>query len=124
MRLLILVFIGGGIGSALRYCISLGMLRLGLAGFPFATLAVNVIGGLAIGFAAGWLALRGGTEAWRLFLTTGVLGGFTTFSAFSLETIQLFEEGRLAAAMTYVGLSVALSLMAVAGGLAVVRGLS
>lgn len=124
MRLLILVFIGGGIGSALRYCISLGVLRMDLAGFPFATLAVNVIGGLTIGLAAGWLALRGGTEAWRLFLATGVLGGFTTFSAFSLETIQLFEEGRLAAAMTYVALSVVLSLMAVAGGLAVVRGLS
>ena len=124
MRLAILVFIGGGIGTALRYCVSLGALRLGVTGFPFATLAVNVVGGLAIGCAAGWLALRGGTEAWRVFLTTGLLGGFTTFSAFSLETIQLFEEGRIAAAMTYVGLSVALSLMAVAGGLAFVRGLS
>lgn len=122
MYLATLVFLGGGIGSVLRYALGVGVLRFGWMGFPVATLAVNVIGGFAMGILAGWFAFRGGgPQASRLFLTTGLMGGFTTFSTFSLETMLLYEEGRIGVAAGYVGLSVALSVLALAGGLALVR---
>jgi CrcB protein len=124
MYLAALVFVGGGFGSVLRYGLSLGVLRLGWTGFPVATLAVNIMGGFLMGLLAGWFAFRGGgPQAWRLFLTTGLMGGFTTFSTFSLETVLLFEEGRVGVAAAYVGLSVALSVLGLAGGLALVRAL-
>lgn len=124
MKLAFLVFVGGGLGSVARYLLSVGVLRLGWTGFPVATLSVNVIGGFVMGCAAGWFALKGGgPQAWRLFLTTGLLGGFTTFSAFSLETVLLYEEGRFGAALAYIGLSIVLSVLALAGGLATTRSL-
>jgi len=124
MKLAVLVFLGGGLGSAARYLLSVGMLRLGWTGFPVATLSVNILGGFIMGLAAGWFALKGGgPQTWRLFLTTGLLGGFTTFSAFSLETVLLYEEGRFGATLAYIGLSIALSVAALAGGLATVRSL-
>jgi CrcB protein len=89
---LTLIFLGGGIGSALRY----GVGRVGLAlagpGFPAGTLAVNVIGCLAMGALIEWLALRdaGIDVSTKLFLTTGLLGGFTTFSAFALDSVALW----------------------------------
>lgn len=122
MYLASLVFVGGGIGSVLRYALSVGALRLGWTGFPVATLGVNVVGGLAMGILAGWFAFSGGgPQAWRLFLTTGLMGGFTTFSTFSLETVLLYEEGRIGAAAGYVGASVALAIIGFALGLALVR---
>jgi CrcB protein len=122
MYLASFVFVGGGIGSVIRYALSVGVLRLGWTGFPVATLAVNVIGGLAMGMLAGWFAFRGGgPQAWRLFLTTGLMGGFTTFSTFSLETVLLYEEGRIGAAACYVGASVVLAIAGLVAGLALVR---
>ena len=117
-----IVFIGAGIGGVLRHGVNMAALRFGWTGFPAATLTVNVAGSLAMGLVAGYFALRSQMpQAARLFLTTGVLGGFTTFSAFSLDTALLWERGRPGLAFVYVAASVALSLAALFGGLALVR---
>ena len=112
------VALGGAIGSLLRYQAGRGMTRwLGaqaVTAFPWATLTVNVVGSLAMGLLAGWLARHGqGGEQWRLFLGVGVLGGFTTFSAFSLETLSLARSGEWLAAATNIVLSVMVCLAAV-----------
>jgi len=113
-----LVFLGGGLGAALRH----GVNKLSLAAFgpgvPAGTLIVNVVGSLAMGLLIGILAsVPGGTsQNLRLFLATGVLGGFTTFSAFSLDALTLWERGQPAAALAYVLASVILSLAAIAAG--------
>jgi fluoride exporter len=122
----LLVFLGAGLGGSLRHGVNLAALRLLGAGFPYGTLAVNVAGSLAMGLLAGWFALRAGpvAQAWRLFLATGVLGGFTTFSAFSLDAATLWERGEAAAALFYVLASVAASLGALFGGLALARQLA
>jgi len=93
------------------------------SGWPWGTLTVNVVGGLLIGLLAGWLAFRGGVhgESIRLFAAVGVLGGFTTFSAFSLETALMIERRQLAMAGGYVAASVALSVLALFIGLVVAR---
>jgi fluoride exporter len=122
----ILVMAGGAIGAALRY--QLGRLAFHVTGpnprfdWPWATLAANVIGGLVMGLFAGWLAARAlGGEQVRLFFAVGVLGGFTTFSAFSLETVLMIERGQSAAALGYVLASVVASVGALALGLTVMR---
>jgi CrcB protein len=119
-----LVFVGAGIGGALRHGVNLGCARLCGTAFPWGTLTVNVVGSFIMGAATAWLAFRAG-EGWsqslRLFLTTGVLGGFTTFSAFSLDAVLLWERGQAGAAMAYVAASVVLSLIGLIAGLAVVR---
>lgn len=103
---LLLVMAGGAIGAGLRYLAGRGAgAALGLA-FPWGTLFVNLAGGLAMGLLAGWLARAGGTEATRLFAGVGILGGFTTFSAFSLEVGLMIERGQIAAAAGYVLASV------------------
>ena len=117
----ILVFLGGGLGAIARH----GVNRTGLAtlgpGFPWWTLAVNVSGSLAIGLLAGLFgAMETGHNA-RLFLITGFLGGFTTFSAFSLETVALFEGGQVGRAGAYIMASVALSVAATWLGLIAAR---
>jgi CrcB protein len=118
----LVVFLGAGIGGALRHGVNTAALRLGLTAFPYATLFINVAGSLAMGLIAGWFALRGETPAlWRLFLTTGVLGGFTTFSAFSLETVLLWERGEVAGALGYVAASVIAALAGLVAGLWIVR---
>ena len=94
---------------------------VGATGFPVATLLVNVAGGLLMGLLAGWLVARGGNEQLRLFLGVGVLGGFSTFSAFSLETILLVVRGAPAQAAAYVLASVVASVGAVAVGLWMTR---
>ena len=125
MTPIVLVFLGGGLGAAARYGVTIGVTRLAGSGFPLATLGINVVGSLLMGLIAGWFALRGQSgQEWRLFLTTGVLGGFTTFSAFSLEAVLLYERGDTVQAALYVGLSVVLSILALAGGLAIVRTLA
>lgn len=114
----VLVFLGGGLGAVGRHFVGLVALRQFGLGFPFGTLIVNVIGSLLMGIVIGWLARRGisGSE-WRLFLTTGILGGFTTFSAFSLDVVNMWERGELGLAVLYVGGSVVVSVLAVFVGL-------
>jgi fluoride exporter len=123
MTAFLLVFLGAGIGGVLRHAVYLAAARAFGPGFPWGTLAVNVVGSLAMGALAGWLALKAG-ESWtqpvRLFLATGILGGFTTFSAFSLDAVLLWERGQGGAAAAYAAGSVALSLAALAGGLTLV----
>ena len=116
----LLVGLGGALGAMARF----GVGRLvGESFFPWATLAVNVLGGLLMGLLAGWLVARGGNEQLRLFLGVGVLGGFTTFSAFSLETILLVVRGAPGQAALYVLASVVASVGAVAVGLWMTRDL-
>jgi CrcB protein len=116
------VFIGAGLGGALRHAVNLAAIRLFGAAFPVHTLAVNVLGCFAMGAAAACFArFADPGQIWRLFLTTGVLGGFTTFSAFSLDTALLFERGTPLIAIVYVLLSVAGSIAALFLGLLVVR---
>jgi CrcB protein len=95
--------------------------------FPWGTTAVNVAGSFAMGLLAGWLAFRAGegfAQHTKLFLATGVLGGFTTFSAFSLDAALLWERGEAMSAALYVGGSVAGSILALVAGLSLVRSLA
>jgi len=119
MQAWLLVMIGGAIGAALRYGVSLLTARTTLdPGFPWATLAVNLIGGLAAGFVLGAILARGGGgEIARPFLLFGLLGGFTTFSAFSAETAFLIFEGRFAMALVYVLASVIGAILLTFAGL-------
>ena len=121
----LIVFLGGGLGAALRHGINLNVARLLGTGFPYATLLVNISGSLVMGLAAAYFAFKGdASQHWRLFLTTGVLGGYTTFSAFSLDAALLYERGELGAAALYVLLSVAVSIAGLFAGLAIVRALT
>lgn len=115
------VMIGGAIGAGARHLVGGAMLvRLG-PGFPWWTLSINVIGSLAMGVLISWLARSGGTEAARLFFGVGVLGGFTTFSAFSLEFWTLVERGQPAQAFAYVAASVIGAIAACEIGLLAMR---
>jgi fluoride exporter len=127
---LVNVAVGGAFGAALRY--QLGRSLTGWLGpaamtaFPWATLAVNTVGSLLMGFLAGWLAFRGGAggEQLRLLLGIGLLGGFTTFSAFSLELVLLVERGQLGLAALYALLSLTLGVCGLFAGLALMRAAS
>lgn len=122
-----LVFLGAGIGGVLRHGVNLVSPRWLGAGFPYGTLAINVVGSGLMGVVVGWFAFKA-SEGWspelRVFLTTGILGGFTTFSAFSLDAILLWQRGEAILAATYVFASVGVSLAALVGGLAIMRGLT
>ena len=117
----LLVFLGGGAGAVLRHGVNAASLRWFGPAWPYGTFAVNVAGSLAMGLLIGWLVRRGASNDLRLALATGLLGGFTTFSAFSLDALNLWERGAAAGAAAYVLGTVALSLLAVALGLAVMR---
>jgi len=124
----LLVVLGGGLGSWLRFLVgrgwtaALGPVRAGA--FPYGTLTVNVLGGLAMGVLAGWLARSGSHgEGTRLLLAVGVLGGFTTFSSFGLDTVTLIERGETATAAFYVTVSLVASVGALFLGLSAARGL-
>ena len=94
MKAYLIVFLGAGSGGALRHAVNLAALRVLGSGYPYGTLMVNVVGSLIMGLFTGWFALKADPgQAWRLFLTTGLLGGFTTVSAFSLDTAVLYERG-------------------------------
>jgi CrcB protein len=114
---LLLVMLGGAIGAGLRHLAGgVALARLG-PGFPWGTLFVNLAGGLLIGLLTGWFVRAGANEAMRLFLAVGVLGGFTTFSAFSLETFLMVERGEIGIAALYAGVSVAGSVALLFAGL-------
>lgn len=117
----LLVALGGGLGAAGRFGVSLAMpARAGE--WPWATFLINVTGSLLIGLLAGWLATRGEAgEPWRLFLGVGVIGGFTTFSAYSLETMRIIERSDWVGASTYSIGSVVVGLIAVGLGLLVAK---
>jgi fluoride exporter len=118
----LIVALGSGLGGALRHGVNILAARLFGTGWPYGTFAVNVVGSLAMGLIAGYFALKGtASQRWLLFLTTGVLGGFTTFSAFSLDVALLYERGRLDLAALYVLGSFALSVAALFLALALVR---
>lgn len=119
----LLVALGGALGSLARYGVNVSTTRLFGLGFPWGTLTVNVVGGLVMGLLAALLALRGGSNEARLFLMTGVLGGFTTFSAFTLDAVTLWERGEGATAAVYVVASVVVSIAALVAGLALGRAL-
>ncbi|WP_136636929.1 fluoride efflux transporter CrcB [Pseudooceanicola onchidii] len=120
---LIYVALGGAVGASGRYLVGLGALRLMGPGFPFGTMAVNVIGSFAMGVL---VVVLGHLSANRFapLLMTGLLGGFTTFSAFSLDAVTLWERGATGQAVTYVALSVALSLAALVAGLLIARAMT
>jgi CrcB protein len=121
----ILVFLGGGLGAMVRHGLNLATLRLLGSGFPWATFLINISGSLVMGLVAGWFAFKGDApQGWRLFLTTGILGGYTTFSAFSLDTALLYERGEVGLAAAYVVGSVALSILGLFAGLWIVRSLT
>jgi CrcB protein len=120
----LLVFLGGGLGAALRHGINRLALHLWGSGFPAGTMIVNVAGSLAIGLLIGLFAAHPSvTQPARLFLVTGVLGGFTTFSTFSLDALTLWERGDFGLWLMYVGGSVVLSLLAAALGFLASRAL-
>ena len=120
--LYLIVFIGAGIGGALRHGVNVGATKLFGFGFPYGTFIVNVLGSFAMGLLAGYFIYRPGMpQHVRLFLTTGILGGFTTFSTFSLDAALLVERHSYALAAGYLIGSVAAGLSALFFGLAVFR---
>ncbi len=121
MNGLLYVALGGALGASGRYMLGGAMTRGLGADYPYGTLAANVFGGLLMGLLMGWLTLKTESENLRLFLAVGVLGGFTTFSAFSLETIKMIEERAYGAAAGYVSASVIFSVAAVFVGLIIAR---
>jgi CrcB protein len=124
MQAALFVFLGAGLGGCLRHFVNLGIGRLLGTNWPWGIFTINVTGSLMMGLAAGWLAFKTGgnwSQATRLFLTTGVLGGYTTFSSFSLDAVLLWERGDVAVALGYMVGSVIVSVLALAAGLAFVR---
>ncbi len=118
----LIVFLGGGIGAALRHGMNLMVARALGTAFPYGTLLINISGSLVMGLAAAYFAFKGdASQHWRLFMTTGILGGYTTFSAFSLDAALLYERGEIGAAAVYVIASVAISIAGLFAGLAIVR---
>jgi CrcB protein len=121
----LLVFIGGGLGSSLRHTVNLTSARVLGTAFPYHTFVINITGSIVMGLVAGYLAFKGEpSQHWRLFLMTGILGGYTTFSAFSLDAALLYERGQIALALLYVLGSVVLSIAGLFAGLALVRHLT
>jgi fluoride exporter len=118
----VLVFFGGGLGAALRHAVNLAAAKAFGVAFPYGTFIINITGSIVMGLIAGYLAFKGGaTQHWRLFLMTGILGGYTTFSAFSLDTAVLYERGAVGLAAFYVLGSVAISIAGLFAALALVR---
>lgn len=115
------VMLGGAIGAGLRYSVGVWSLRTLGPGLPFATWGVNILGGFGMGLLIGWLSARDDGEPLRLLLGVGVLGGFTTFSAFSLEIVEMIVRGEIALATVYAVSSVAGSVLALFAGLYLMR---
>ena len=121
MSPLLYVMVGGAVGSGARYLTGRAMTALLGAGYPFGTLAVNLVGGLLMGVLIGVLARNSAPEGWRLLIGVGVLGGFTTFSSFSLDVVTMAERGAPGLALGYVLVSVIGSIAALFAGLSAVR---
>ena len=118
----LIVFLAGSIGAALRHGVNRASLAMFGASFPVGTLIVNIAGSTVMGLLVGWFASRSGdAQSFRLFLTTGLLGGFTTFSAFSLDTVVLWERGNQLTTVIYVTASVAVSIAGLLIGMAATR---
>lgn len=122
---LFLVMLGGAVGAGARHLTGRAALALWEPDFPWGTLIVNILGGLAMGLLVGWLAARAsGDEAIRYLLGVGVLGGFTTFSAFSLETVLMLQRNEYWTALLYILASVIVSIAALFAGLQMTRALA
>jgi fluoride exporter len=118
----LIVFLGGGIGAAMRHGINIAVARTLGTAFPYGTLLINISGSFIMGLVAAYFAFKGdASQHWRLFLTTGILGGYTTFSAFSLDAALLYERGEVGLAALYVVASVAVSIGGLFAGFALVR---
>jgi fluoride exporter len=118
----LIVFFGGGVGAALRHGVNVSAGRLLGTAFPYATIFENVSGSLVMGLLAAYFAFKGdASQHWRLFLTTGILGGYTTFSAYSLDVALLYERGEIGMATFYAIASVVLSVGGLFAGFALVR---
>jgi fluoride exporter len=118
----VVVFLGAGIGGTVRHAMNIWVARLAGTHFPMHTLVINITGSLVMGLVTAWFALKGGaTGHLRLFLATGILGGYTTFSAFSLDAVLLWERQDYLLAALYVGGSVVGSLIGLVVGLWLVR---
>ena len=125
MQSYVLVFVGGGLGASLRHLVNVTCAKCIGVSFPWGTFIINITGSIVMGLIAGYLAFKGeASQPWRLFLMTGILGGYTTFSAFSLDTALLYERGEPGLAAAYVLGSVILSIAGLFAGLAVVRHLT
>src|SRR3954464_3721486 len=121
----VLIFVGGGLGSTLRHIVNVASARVLGTAFPYHTLIINITGSTVMGLIAGYLAFRGeASQPWRLFLMTGVLGGYTTFSAFSLDAVGLCGAGEIGLAVVCVVGSVVLSIAGFFAGLALMRHLT
>lgn len=122
MTNILLVFIGGGLGAVIRHLVGQAFMQTLGPGFPWHTLTINITGSAIMGLFVGYMARfgSGGPEI-RLLVATGILGGYTTFSSFSLDAITLYERGDLTAAALYVIGSVVLSLTAIFAALGVMR---
>jgi fluoride exporter len=117
-----LVFFGGGLGAMLRHFINISRAHCLGTAFPYGTFIINISGSTVMGLIAGYLAFKGeASQHWRLFIMTGILGGYTTFSAFSLDAALLYERGEIALAAFYVIGSVAVSMGGLFAGLALIR---
>lgn len=121
MNALVLVMAGGALGAGLRHLVGRAALSAFGAAWPWGTLFVNISGGLAMGLLAATLSRMVSGEPWRLFLGVGVLGGFTTFSAFSLDAVMMMERGAWAQMLAYVAASVLGSVAALALGFGLAR---
>ena len=121
----LLVFVGGGLGASLRHTINIACAKCIGTAFPYGTFIINVTGSIVMGLIAGYLAFKGeASQPWRLFLMTGILGGYTTFSAFSLDSAVLYERGEIGQALFYVLGSVVFSILGLFAGMALVRHLT
>ncbi len=121
----VLVFVGGGLGASLRHTVNIACARCVGTAFPYGTFIINITGSIVMGLIAGYFAFKGeASQHWRLFLMTGILGGYTTFSAFSLDAALLYERGELGLALFYVLGSVGFSIAGLFAGLALVRHLT
>jgi CrcB protein len=120
---LLMVFFGVGVGSLARYLVGVGAMRTFGPAWPYGTFTVNLVGGLCMGLLVGVLAHRGGADQdrWRVLLGVGVLGGFTTFSSFSLETALMIERRAYGQAASYATASVLLSVAALFAGMLLAR---
>ena len=127
MQAILLVFVGAGLGGVLRHVVNNAAARLLGNDFPYGIIFINVTGSFVMGLLVGWLAFRAG-EGWtrqaQLFVATGVLGGYTTFSTFSLDAFRLIERGQMGLAALYIGGSVVVGVAGLWAGLALVRGMT